>query len=102
MKIESEEKREALQGIITRWAEHTKVMPYLRSFDIPSLVSNILGEFYHVHLSCGHWVSSMDEGVHIAFKEFSDGEGEEYEASGIYCKACAEDFKKNWGAWEVK
>ena len=39
----------------------------------------------------------MEDSVHIAFKE-SDGST----VSGLYCSDCAEDYKKELGAWEVR
>ena len=94
--IESEIKRERLQAIITRWCEHTKVTQYLRDHDISSLVSSIVDEFYKVRLCCGHRVADMDEGAHIAFKNGDDV------VSGLYCRVCAEKYKRDLGAREVK
>ena len=99
MKIESEEKRKRLIDMITRWCEHTKVLPQLRSYDIPGLVSQVLEEFYNVVLCCGHLIKGSEEGVYISFKDWYDGE--ECERSGVYCKECAEKYKKELGAWEV-
>lgn len=48
--VESEEKRQRLLDTIEHWANHTRIMPYLRPYDIPGLVRQVLGEFYHVHL----------------------------------------------------
>lgn len=96
MAIESEEKRKRLTELIQRWATHTKVLPQLREYDIPGLVGQVLEEFYHITLCCGHLVRDSDEGVHIAFNDV-DGE-----VSGLYCKDCAEELKKELGAWEVK
>jgi len=97
--IESEEKKKRLTDIIERWCDNVKAIPLLRSFDIPSLVSQILYEFYHVTFCCGH-LGGWDDGVHIAFKDIDkEGEGE---ASGVYCKDCAEEYKEKFGAWEVK
>jgi len=44
-RIESVRKERELQEIITRWAEHTKVLPILREEDIPTLVGQILDTF---------------------------------------------------------
>ena len=93
--IESEEKRKRLTEIVDRWVKYTKVEPYLRGPDIPSLVGSILGEFYHVTLCCGHMVRELDEEVGIAFNEL---EGTTY---GSYCKDCAEKYKKDLEAWEI-
>lgn len=98
--IESEEKRQRITEDIQRWCEHVKATPLLRDYDIPSLVGTILDEFYPVRLCCGHLVRSINEGVHIAFKSFSDGEV--CEVSGGYCKECAEKYIKELGAREVK
>ena len=98
--IESEEKRKRLTDDITHWCRHTKILPQLREHDIPSLVGQILEEFYHTHLCCGHLVRSFQEGVHIAFEDWSDGELGV--VTGLYCKECAEDYKKELGAWEVE
>ena len=84
MAIESEEKRQRITETIERWAENTKVKPYLRSYDIPGLVSSILDEFYHIVLCCGHRVKELDEGVYL---EVDDCDGKYY---GHYCKECAD------------
>jgi len=104
--IESEEKRKRLTDTIIHWTNHTKVDHLLRTGDIPSLVRNILQEFYNVTLSCGHLVRG-DEGVHIEFEDFvtdrSDMEhgGGMGIVSGTYCTDCAEHYKE-LGAWESK
>ncbi len=106
--IESEEKRKRTTESIERWARHTKIKKYLRDYDIPSLVSQIIDEFYHITLCCGHKVKTMDEGVVIAFTDYvvdrSDMEhgGGMGEVSGLYCKECAEKYKRELAAWEVK
>ncbi len=64
--IESELHRENLLRDIKHWAKHTKASFMLREGDIESLASQILGEFYHVTLCCGHLVNSIDDGVVIA------------------------------------
>jgi len=93
--IESEEKRKRLTEIVARWTKHTKVKPYLRNCDIPSLVSSILGEFYRITLCCGHMVRELDEGVGLAFNEL------EGTTHGSYCKDCAKKYKKDLQAWEI-
>jgi len=104
--IESVEKRKRLIDMVQYWCNHTKVSQHLRESDIPSLVGQIIDEFYHITLSCGHHVMEFDEGVHIAFNDFvtdrSDMEhgGGMSEVSGIYCHDCAERYKKELGAWE--
>lgn len=97
--IESEEKRKRLTDIITRWSEYTKVINYLRPYDIHNLVGQVLDEFYSVMFSCGH-LGNWEDGVHIAFKDLDDGQEGEY--SGLYCRDCAEEYKAELGAWEVK
>ena len=105
--IESEEKRQRLLEMVSRWCEHTKVLPYLRDGDIPNLVRQVLGEFYNVTLCCGHLVKGS-EGVHITFRDYIVDRGDTEhgggmgEVSGTYCKDCAEKLKKDLGAWEVK
>jgi len=97
--IDSEVKRNRIKGIIEQWALHTKVLPQLREYDIPGLVGQIIEEFYHTHLSCGHLANSIDDGVVLAFYEYEDtARGEVY---GTYCKDCAEEYKLELGAWEV-
>ncbi len=100
--IESLQKKERITDTITRWCEFTKTLPLLRTGDIPNLVRSIIDEFYHITLCCGHKVTSMDEGVHIAWME-SCGETQG-EISGSYCKDCAESYLKDkrMGAWRVK
>jgi len=94
--IESEEKKKRLTEEVTRWCEHTKVMPYLRDYDIPHLVGSILEEFYCVHLCCGHLVSSHEDGRMLMVK-FLD-----FIVWHIAFKECAEKYKKELNAWEVK
>tara|TARA_Y100000310_G_scaffold144390_1_gene143668 strand:- start:32610 stop:32861 length:252 start_codon:yes stop_codon:yes gene_type:complete len=78
----------------------------LRDGDIYGLVSHILEEFYLIHLCCGHLVRELDESIYIAFNDLildrSDMEYRVGEVSGRYCKDCAEKYKKEFGAWEVK
>ena len=106
--IESELKKRGLTDTITRWATHTKVLSSLRDHDIPSLVGQVMEEFYRIRLCCGHLVRDLDEGVYIAFEDYivdrSDMEegGGIGEVSGLYCKDCAEEYIKNLGAWKVK
>ena len=94
--IESEEKRKRLKEIIGRWCKHAKIKSYLRDYDVPSLVEQILEEFYHVRLCCSHLVISIEDGISLAFKE-NDGST----VQGIYCKECAGKYKKELGAWEI-
>jgi len=54
-----------------------------------------------IHLSCGHCVDSMDDGVILDLKDY-DKEGNECVLHGIYCKKCAAYYKKNCGGIEVK
>lgn len=96
-KIESENKRERLIGLVEHWAKYTKADWMLREGDIPSLVSQIIEEFYHVNLCCGHWVKDFDEGISLEFKE-ADGST----VSGTYCKVCAKEYKKELKAKEIK
>lgn len=84
--IESELKREKITQTIERWAEHTKIKQHLRDHDIPGLVSTILTEFYHIHLSCGHMVSELDEGIMLEFHASDGG------YFGFYCHDCATKF----------
>lgn len=98
--IESKVKQERLTDTVERWCKHTKIKQHLRPYDIPDLVSQILSEFYHVTLCCGHLVGDLRDGVHIAFYDYSDGD--RGEVSGSYCKECAEKYKRKLGAWEVK
>jgi len=99
--IESEEKREVLEREIKRWCDHVKATPLLRQGDIEGLVRTILGEFYPVVLSCGHWVAGCEDGVHIAWYDSVFDKKEKAVTSGLYCKDCAEKYKKKLGAWEV-
>lgn len=93
--IESEQKKQRLTDTVTRWCDHTKVTPYLRDYDIPNLVSQVMNDFYHVHLCCGHLVNTIDEGVHLAFKDVDGG------VRGLYCQDCAVRYKRELGAWEI-
>ena len=105
--IESKVKQERITDTIERWCKHTKIKQYLRPYDIPSLVSQILSEFYHVTLCCGHLVADSYEGVPLAFRDYitdrSDMEhgGGMGEVSGLYCKECAESYIRTLGAWRV-
>lgn len=84
--IESEEKRERITNTITRWCNHVKATPLLRGGDISGLVQSILGEFYHVHLSCGHMVKELDEGI-----EYNETEEDGSLISGIECQDCHDE-----------
>ncbi len=98
--IESEEKKKRLIGDIEHWSEFTKIKQYLRIYDIPNLVNTILEEFYHVTLCCGHKVNSIHDGVNIEFYTYENNDQET--TIGLYCKDCAEKFKRELGAWEVE
>ena len=106
MAIESKENQQRLTEDIKRWCDHVKATPLLRQGDIEGLVRTILGEFYHTTFCCRH-LGRYDEGVHIAFKEFIVDRGDmEHgggigEVSGLYCRDCADEYKKELGAWEV-
>jgi hypothetical protein len=93
---ESERHRCNLVDTISRWAKHTKADFMLRSGDVEGLALQVLGEFYHVTLSCGHLVMSIDDGVLISFKDNGD------EVQGYYCRECADKYKKEIGAIEIK
>ena len=103
--IESEEKRKRLTEDIEHWCDHVKATPFLRRGDIQGLVHTILTEFYHEIYSCGHM--GNNDGVAIAFRDFivdrgdMDDGGDICEVQGIYCKDCAEKYKKELGAWEI-
>ena len=105
--IESKEKTEELTRIIAHWCNHTKITPYLRDADIPSLVSTIIGAFYHITLCCGHKVNELDEIVALEFEDYvvdrSDMEhgGGLGTVHGSYCKDCAKQYKKELGAIEM-
>ena len=100
--IESEEKRKRLTDMITRWCEFTMIKPYLRDLDIPSLVSQIIDEFYHIHLCCSHQVRELCEGIYLEFEDFIAKENVMGTISGSYCKDCAEEYKKELDAKEIK
>jgi hypothetical protein len=96
--IESEEKHKKITLLLETWAKNVKIKPYLRDYDIPFLVDNILDNFYSVTFCCGH-KGHFDDGVHI---EFYTHEGRTDETtSGLYCRDCAERYKKELKAWEV-
>ena len=95
--IESKVKEKRLTELVERWVLHTKVSPYLRDYDISNLVSRILSEFYRITLSCRHQVMNLDEGIELAFKE-RDGST----IYGSFCRDCAETYKKDLEACEVK
>jgi len=94
--IQSVDNRKQIIDAIEQWAKHVKVKHLLREYDIPDLADRVMDIFYHITLCCGHMVLDMDEGIHIEFKEY-DGST----ISGLYCKDCAEKYKKELGAWEV-
>ena len=97
--IESEVKKQRLLETIDHWCEFTKIKPYLRAGDIPSLISQIIDEFYHVTLCCGHKVNSSEEGVDLKFKDNINGKISE--VYGSYCKDCAEEYIKELGAEKI-
>ena len=94
--IGSEEKKKRLLDTVTHWCEFTKIKPYLRDYDISSLVSQIVDEFYWITLTCGHKVNDIGEGVNLKFKEIINGEINE--VHGLYCKDCAEQYIKELDA----
>lgn len=98
--IESEENKIRVRKDIEEWCDFVKVTPLLRNNDISSLVNSIMGEFYHISLYCGHLARSIEDGVLIEFYEYDDHS--KGTVQGIYCKDCAEEYKKTLGAWEVK
>jgi len=93
--IESEEKRIRLNEIIMQWCEHIKVLPQLREYDIPRLVSLILEEFYTIDLTCGHLVRSFHEGKMLTFNEHGG------ETTGLYCSDCFAARLKEKGKNEI-
>ena len=100
--IESEEKRKRIKEDITRWCKHTKTLPLLREGDIESLTSQIIDEFYHITLCCGHSVRDFSDGLLIEFYTYPDES--QGTTQGIYCKDCADSYikDKNIKAWIVK
>ncbi|KKN17544.1 hypothetical protein LCGC14_0964690 [marine sediment metagenome] len=105
--IESVEKQKRLNDIVGRWCKQTQHRN-LRGGDIQSLVSQVMSEFYHITLCCGHQVMEMEEAVSIAFNDFITDRGDMEHGggmgvvSGCYCRDCAEQYKKKLGAWEIK
>jgi hypothetical protein len=93
--IDAEEKKIVLKDILDNWTENTRIKPYLRDYDIPNLISQIIDTFYPIQLSCGHRVRNLNEGISLKFKEYvvdrSDMEhgGGMGEIFGDYCKDCA-------------
>jgi hypothetical protein len=98
---ESKEKQQRIESIIEHWTESCILKQYLREGDIRNLASQIIDEFYHVQLCCNHKVMHIKEGIRLAFKDV-DSEGNECEVQGDYCRDCAEKYKKELGAWEIK
>lgn len=96
--IESESKRERIKDIIGRWAKYTKIEQYLRDHDIPSLVDQVITEFYHIKLCCGHWIRDYSESFDFAYKTWDcDWEGSGWSTvSGNYCRECYERMKKDY------
>ncbi len=97
--LESLEKEKRLTESVTHWCKYTHHIN-LREGDIPSLVNSILAEFYPIHLCCGHMVNEMDEGVNLEFYEYEDKS--KGTIGGLYCKDCAQKYKKEPGAWEIQ
>jgi len=94
--IESKKNRKAFEEIITRWAKHTKVDQWLRDGDILNLVSSLLGELYHITLSCGCQVKEMDEGIDVTFEDNcvdEDGFGKRTVSCSV-CKDCLKVYSK--------
>ena len=104
--IESEAKRQQIKTDISYWCDRVKATPLLRTGDIEGLVQTILEEFYHTTFCCGH-LGHLEDGVHIAFKDFIVDRGDmEHgggmgDVSGLVCRDCAEKYKKELGAWEI-
>ena len=104
--IESEEKKELLKEIIERWSRIIKIEQYLREYDVPSLVSQIINEFYHINLSCGHWVRQYEgESFDFSHKTWEydccgdyDGptQGVWSIVSGNYCRDCYDKMKMDY------
>ncbi len=93
--IESEEKRARLKDLIEHWAKHTKADQMLREGDIPNLVGQVIEEFYHVRLSCGHYVRSIDDGHPMKYKDVN---GKVY---GTYCDDCSIWYREKLKATDV-
>lgn len=98
--IESREIEKLIKSDIERWCEYTHADKVLRDGDIYSLVSSMIDRFYRVTLCCGHKVQSINEGITLEFYEYDDHS--KGTVQGLYCKDCAEEYKKDLGAWEVK
>jgi len=55
-----------------------------------------------ITLCCGHSVEDPSEAIHIAYiSEMPQLLCEDGEFSGLYCRECAEEYKRNKGAWEL-
>ena len=101
--IESEEKKERLREIIERWSRNTRIEQYLREYDIPGLVNQIINEFYHINLSCGHWIRQYEgESFDFSHKTWEydccgDYDGPSRGAwstiSGSYCRDCYDKMR---------
>lgn len=90
--IESEEKRNRLLDMINHWAKHTKVKPYLREYDIPGLVCQILGEFYNVKCTCQHLINSRYQKEYIV--DYKDNDGSEVRV--VSCEDCLKWYKETF------
>ena len=104
--IESEEKKERLQNIIERWSNNVRIEQYLREYDISGLVNQIINEFYHINLSCGHWVRQYEgESFDFSHKtweydccgDYDDPvQGAWSTVSGNYCRDCYDKMKMDY------
>jgi hypothetical protein len=94
--IESEINRQKLLEILERWAKNVKVLHLLREYDIPGLVDSIQGVYYHIQLSCGHKVRTLDEGIDI---QYDENDGTTY---GSYCQDCAKRVMKYHNAKKLE
>jgi hypothetical protein len=104
--IESEEKRKRIDDIVRQWTKNTKVEQYLREYDIPGLVNQIINEFYHINLSCGHWVRQYEgESFDFSHKTWEYDDCYDYDGpfrgswstiSGNYCRDCYEKMKVDY------
>lgn len=92
--IESKTKRQCLLETVEHWANHTKIMSYLRDYDIPSLVEQIIDEFYPITLSCGCQVNSMGEEIPLTTKDRDSETGSPAICYGTYCVDCAKWYEK--------
>lgn len=104
--IESEEKKKRLEEMIGRWSQNVKIDQYLREYDILGLVNQIINEFYHINLSCGHRVRQYEgESFDFSHKTWeydccgdydSPSQGVWSTISGNYCRDCYEKMKMDY------